>query len=203
MYKNLEHGRSMIEMLGVLTIIGVLSIGGIAGYSKAIETYKLNRLVEQYAYLFRGLIEHRDSLTVPTSANTFIKDAAFALGLIPPSWNTDYSFAECEDDDGNNLYLLSRNNELVIDLTLKSVSSFSSKTCKKLMTRLFQPLHASIHRIHFYDASGKNQEFFYYGDFFCSSSRNCLNNMSVATINRVCDYCSVKEDSLCLLVIYF
>lgn len=28
-------GRSMIEMLGVLAIVGVLSVGGIAGYSKA------------------------------------------------------------------------------------------------------------------------------------------------------------------------
>ena len=37
-------GRSMIEMLGVLAIIGVLSVGGIAGYSKAMETYKINKL---------------------------------------------------------------------------------------------------------------------------------------------------------------
>lgn len=29
-----EAGRSMIEMLGVLAIVGVLSVGGIAGYSK-------------------------------------------------------------------------------------------------------------------------------------------------------------------------
>ena len=28
-------GRSMVEMLGVLAIIGVLSVGAIAGYSKA------------------------------------------------------------------------------------------------------------------------------------------------------------------------
>ena len=28
-----ESGRSMVEMLGVLAIIGVLSIGGIAGYT--------------------------------------------------------------------------------------------------------------------------------------------------------------------------
>ena len=30
-------GRSMVEMLGVLAIIGVLSVGAIAGYSKAME----------------------------------------------------------------------------------------------------------------------------------------------------------------------
>ena len=28
-------GRSMVEMLGVLAIIGVLSVGAVAGYSKA------------------------------------------------------------------------------------------------------------------------------------------------------------------------
>ena len=28
MYKNFETGRSMIEMLGVLAIVGVLSVGG-------------------------------------------------------------------------------------------------------------------------------------------------------------------------------
>lgn len=31
-----QTGRSIIEMLEVLAIIGVLSIGGIAGFSKAI-----------------------------------------------------------------------------------------------------------------------------------------------------------------------
>lgn len=42
-----ESGRSMIEMLGVLAIIGVLSIGGIAGYSKAMAKHKINKTVDQ------------------------------------------------------------------------------------------------------------------------------------------------------------
>jgi len=42
-----ESGRSMIEMLGVLAIIGVLSVGGIAGYSKAMSKYRINKTVEQ------------------------------------------------------------------------------------------------------------------------------------------------------------
>lgn len=44
--KNLESGRSMIEMLGVLAIIGVLSVGGIAGYSKAMLKYKTNKTID-------------------------------------------------------------------------------------------------------------------------------------------------------------
>jgi len=37
----------MIEMLGVLAIIGVLSVGGIAGYSKAMNKYRINKAIEQ------------------------------------------------------------------------------------------------------------------------------------------------------------
>ena len=37
----------MIEMLGVLAIIGVLSVGGIAGYSKAMMKYRINKTIEQ------------------------------------------------------------------------------------------------------------------------------------------------------------
>jgi len=44
---NNENGRSMIEMLGVLAIIGVLSVGGIAGYSKAMNKYRINKAIEQ------------------------------------------------------------------------------------------------------------------------------------------------------------
>jgi len=37
----------MIEMLGVLAIIGVLSVGGIVGYSKAMMKYRINKTIEQ------------------------------------------------------------------------------------------------------------------------------------------------------------
>ena len=44
--KILQSGRSMVEMLGVLAIIGVLSIGSIAGYSYAIDKYRANTIVD-------------------------------------------------------------------------------------------------------------------------------------------------------------
>ncbi len=53
-----ESGRSMVEMLGVLAIIGVLSIGGIAGYSMAMNRYRANEALDmanKYAVvLFAG-----------------------------------------------------------------------------------------------------------------------------------------------------
>ena len=41
-----QSGRSMIEMLGVLAIVGVLSAGGIAGYSVAMKSYKVNKAID-------------------------------------------------------------------------------------------------------------------------------------------------------------
>lgn len=64
MYKNWEKGRSMIEMLGVLAIIAVLTVGGIAGYSKAMEKWKINKTLEGYSFLTQGLMEHIDNLRV-------------------------------------------------------------------------------------------------------------------------------------------
>lgn len=48
-YNKLSNmaGRSMIEMLGVLAIIGVLSVGGIAAFSQMLERYKITQTYEQ------------------------------------------------------------------------------------------------------------------------------------------------------------
>ena len=44
-----EQGRSMVEMLGVLAIIGVLSVGGIAGYTTAMNKYRANEVAQAVA----------------------------------------------------------------------------------------------------------------------------------------------------------
>ena len=43
--KMLQSGRSMVEMLGTLAIIGVLSIGGITGYSYGMDKYRANQTI--------------------------------------------------------------------------------------------------------------------------------------------------------------
>ena len=50
-----QSGRSMIEMLGVLAIIGVLSVGGIAGYSKAMMKFKINKTIDQVTQLSQNI----------------------------------------------------------------------------------------------------------------------------------------------------
>ena len=49
-----QTGRSMIEMLGVLAIIGVLSVGGLVGYSKAMERYRVNETVNQISHIVQN-----------------------------------------------------------------------------------------------------------------------------------------------------
>ena len=52
-----QSGRSMVEMLGVLAIIGVLSVGGIAGYSHSMSKHRANRVadvVAKYAAIAYG-----------------------------------------------------------------------------------------------------------------------------------------------------
>ena len=50
-----ESGRSMIEMLGVLAIIGVLSVGGIAGYSKAMAKFRANKTIDQVQHIVTNI----------------------------------------------------------------------------------------------------------------------------------------------------
>jgi Tfp pilus assembly protein PilE len=50
-----ETGRSMIEMLGVLAIVGVLSVGGIAGYSKAMSKFKIGKTQDQIQSLVSNI----------------------------------------------------------------------------------------------------------------------------------------------------
>ena len=45
--KTNETGRSMVEMLGVLAIVGVLSVGGVYGYGVAMKKHKANELLHQ------------------------------------------------------------------------------------------------------------------------------------------------------------
>ncbi len=42
-----QDGRSLVEMLGVLAIIAILSIGGIVGYKLAMNYYQANQIAHE------------------------------------------------------------------------------------------------------------------------------------------------------------
>ena len=68
-----QNGRSMIEMLGVLAIIGVLSVGGIAGYSKAMMKYRVNKTIEQLSlvsqYVRTFFVNQKDYIGATCTGN--------------------------------------------------------------------------------------------------------------------------------------
>ena len=74
--KKNESGRSMVEMLGVLAIIGVLSIGGIAGYTLSMRKHRANILldvVNKYALIAYGACQKavmNQDITDINSCNT-------------------------------------------------------------------------------------------------------------------------------------
>ncbi len=80
LYKNEQSGRSMVEMLGVLAIIGVLSIGGISGYSKAMSKYRVNKTLDQISMLVMNI------RTLYSSAVNYAglsNKVAVQMGIIP------------------------------------------------------------------------------------------------------------------------
>lgn len=79
--KSLEAGRSMVEMLGVLAIIGVLSIGSVSGYSKAMFKYKLNKQTEQLETLIYNGLMLKDNFNFTTF--TYLSPYLIKLNLIP------------------------------------------------------------------------------------------------------------------------
>lgn len=80
MLKTNENGRSMIEMLGVLAIIGVLSVGGIAGYSKAMNKFKTNKVADNVSMLVANIKTMYAQQKTYGSLDT---DGANDMGLIP------------------------------------------------------------------------------------------------------------------------
>ena len=50
-----QFGRSMVEMLGVLAVVGVLSIGGIAGYIKASQMLRTSKLKDDLSHLIANV----------------------------------------------------------------------------------------------------------------------------------------------------
>ena len=76
-------GRSMVEMLGVLAIIGVLSVGAIAGYSKAMMKYKLNQYSQAISMLINNVLQIKGQLQHKPDTSTYFNTLLYKLNLLP------------------------------------------------------------------------------------------------------------------------
>jgi type II secretory pathway pseudopilin PulG len=70
----------MVEMLGVLAIIGVLSVGGIAGYSKAMNKYKINKTTDQVSMLVANI---RTLFSTQGNYDDLSNTNAINFGVVP------------------------------------------------------------------------------------------------------------------------
>ena len=106
--KRAQSGRSMVEMLGTLAIMGVLTIGGIAGYRYAINKSNSNTIlnaVSQMAVTASTELTTQGSLTLPEW-----KDASGNLTI-----NGAYGVETERYDDGAFGIVVSNMNDEVCD----------------------------------------------------------------------------------------
>ena len=206
-------GRSMIEMLGVLAIIAVLTVGGIAGYSKAMEQFKVDKAVSEYSYLIQGLLEHLKDLQNVSKPNEGdiqygLTSVVEAESLVPETWKNAGNQADDKmiDPYGNIIQIFSRYERLVIDMYLGGFQSvdggsastaFSPKFCSSLMQNVVQPLASVLNKAWFTNGNE------YMGDAYCSESTHCIRNISLREINNVCNYCTKEANKLCGLILVF
>ncbi len=74
---KLESGRSMVEMLGVLAIIGVLSVGGIAGYRYAMQKINENKLLRLVDYFMLAINTENSYSESPLDCSSFEPESLY------------------------------------------------------------------------------------------------------------------------------
>ena len=200
-----QSGRSMIEMLGVLAIIGVLSVGGIAGYSKAMMKYKINKMTEEYTMLMTGLMEYEESLfknyadAEERNLAQFIIDAK----LVPETWKLE-SQQYITDSLGNkiNAYVDVAKTGVRFSSDILIVSGGENKNseeayqlCLALAHDIVYPLSASAD---FALLFINNAVMPNYGSYtvYSKSCRNsdftevkCMADMTLSEISAICKSC--------------
>lgn len=95
--KQNQFGRSMIEMLGVLSIIGVLSVGGFSMVKKMQNSYDTNKIMDEisaFTRRARTVIREYDSSFVGTLNEYINKGKAVPEGI---TLNTDKKFVGTSD----------------------------------------------------------------------------------------------------------
>ena len=85
----------MLEMIGVLAIIRILSVGGIAGHYTVMEKYKTNRTLDEYNNLMFGFFSNLDEIKQIDISNPNNLRAYYSflqsLELVPLSWKYNFT----------------------------------------------------------------------------------------------------------------
>ena len=203
-------GRSMIEMLGVLAIIGVLSVGGIAGYSKAMEKWKVNQLISEYTHFMFGAIEHADDIRKVPNGSGYA-DIMQSLNAIPTSWTYDNA-SNVHDRLNNRIQLWRGGSDLVFEIYLleeyEAKDSYSLteqriQLCRELFLNFVQPLSEFVDYSYVWRGGAQTLNPLWYGNKYCGADKICLKNVTIAEINAACHTCGDNARGTCSIVITY
>jgi len=180
-----QLGRSMVEMLGVLAIIGVLSVGAIAGYSSAMTKHKLNKQAEQLNWLLNILYQYKAQWRF---GEMFVHLVPYykKLGLIPEDMIKDDS-VYIYDAFGLKMHMATNDCydkcNTVMLMYEKSNEHFSFEMCQNMFTTA-KAFHEQIER--FGTHKSNTPAPIYYGDKYCKGSHLCLKDLDMEKIYDVC-----------------
>ena len=189
---NTQSGRSMVEMLGVLAIIGVLSVGAIAGYSKAMMKYKLNKQAEQISWLLNVMYRYKSEFGKNPPSMSFVP-YFIKLGEIPEDMITDN---ETLHDVFNSKIMLQTNDcstgrcyQTIIRYFISSSEKF--ETCQNVFT-VAKAFNEHLDASGVYRSISANPEYgnFYYGSRYCTNGKKCIKDMTQEQIYNQCRFCT-------------
>lgn len=194
-----QLGRSMVEIIGVLAIIGVLSVGAIAGYSTAMEKWKMNKAIAGYNYLVFNLSEHID-LFRQSQNQKLMGSIVYRLNAVPESWT--YKNGTLYDPTGTSVIVMGRNKVLALDIRLGKDVERSRKKCVEIYKGFIQPLHESVKDVWIHNTKGGYTTF--YGDKYCDGvyRKKCLKDMKLQDMSQVCKACPYNEQN-CPIAVEF
>ncbi len=186
-----ELGRSMVEMLGVLAIIGVLSVGAIAGYSKAMMKYKLNKQAEQLNTLLGVAVKYGKSFNnIATSQN--ITNYFIKLNEIPTEMIKQNDSSHIYDIFGLSYYVYYYNtgNLGLFSYNSQKLNNSDMDICYNLVN-VFKGYSNNLKYVQFGSISDNTDEqsssfVQIFGDASCKKNIKCLNSLSVSDIHDIC-----------------
>ena len=201
-------GRSMVEMLGVLAIIGVLSVGAIAGYSKAMMKYKLNQHAQAVNMLINNFLQLGEQLSIGQNEEVCYGTLFKKMNLLPDGINYRYN-CELKDSWFNGSIKIYRNtiqNQNFGGLCFfLPVSSQGEDICRNILFVAKENAANlwAVELVNFMsDSSIQYSKKNIYGNNYCSKDRKCLYNMTLNDTEVVCNVCDGEECALCVFSWY-
>ena len=187
-----QSGRSMVEMLGVLAIIGVLSVGAIAGYSKAMMKYKLNKHAESINMLINNSLQMVSQLGAKEENTKYHAITLYKLGLIPDGIKYNkYSYPNDLFDIFNNrigVYTKDKaDTSYNYGISFRTKNSFLDiNSCRNIVT-VAKENAANLKWVIAYNNDEASHFGALVGDNYCDSSHRCLRNLTLNDIDNLCN----------------